>query len=36
VFDLARPLVMGIVNVADSFADGGRYFSAEAALAHCA
>lgn len=30
-----RPLVMGIVNVTpDSFADGGRHFSCEAALAH--
>lgn len=30
-----RPLVMGIVNVTpDSFADGGRFFSPEAALAH--
>jgi dihydropteroate synthase len=35
VFDLARPLVMGVVNVTpDSFSDGGRYFSAETALAH--
>jgi dihydropteroate synthase len=32
---LDRPLVMGIVNVTpDSFADGGRYASAAAALAH--
>lgn len=32
---LNRPLVMGIVNVTpDSFADGGRHFSLEAALAH--
>ncbi|MCI0455977.1 MAG: dihydropteroate synthase [Gemmataceae bacterium] len=30
-----RPLVMGIVNVTpDSFADGGRYTSTEAAVAH--
>jgi len=30
-----RPLVMGIVNVTpDSFSDGGRYFSADAALLH--
>ncbi len=30
-----RPLVMGIVNVTpDSFSDGGRYASAESALAH--
>ena len=34
---LARPLVMGIVNVTpDSFSDGGNYFSAGAALAHAA
>lgn len=33
--DLSRPLVMGIVNVTpDSFSDGGRHFSAEAAVAH--
>ncbi|MCL6620462.1 MAG: dihydropteroate synthase [Syntrophobacterales bacterium] len=32
---LNRPLVMGIVNVTpDSFADGGRHLSREAALAH--
>ncbi len=31
----ARPLVMGIVNVTpDSFSDGGRYLSAEDAVAH--
>ena len=31
----ARPLVMGIVNVTpDSFSDGGRFFDAEAAIAH--
>lgn len=30
-----RPLVMGILNITpDSFADGGRHFSREAALAH--
>jgi dihydropteroate synthase len=34
--DLARPRVMGIVNVTpDSFSDGGRYAQAEAARAHC-
>jgi dihydropteroate synthase len=34
--DLARPQVMGIVNVTpDSFSDGGRHDSARAALAHC-
>ena len=34
--DLARPLVMGIVNVTpDSFSDGGRYAQADAARAHC-
>ncbi len=34
---LARPLVMGIVNVTpDSFSDGGRYYSPGAALAHAA
>jgi dihydropteroate synthase len=34
---LARPLVMGVVNVTpDSFSDGGRYVSAGAALAHAA
>jgi dihydropteroate synthase len=33
---LARPLVMGIVNVTpDSFSDGGRHASTAAALAHC-
>lgn len=31
----ARPLLMGIVNVTpDSFSDGGRFFDAEAAVAH--
>jgi dihydropteroate synthase len=34
--DLARPRVMGIVNVTpDSFSDGGRYAQAHAARAHC-
>lgn len=34
--DLARPRLMGIVNVTpDSFSDGGRYASTRAALAHC-
>lgn len=34
-FGLDRPLVMGIVNVTpDSFSDGGRFFAAEAAIAH--
>jgi hypothetical protein len=33
--DLRRPLVMGIVNVTpDSFSDGGRHDSVEAAVAH--
>jgi dihydropteroate synthase len=33
VLDLTRPLVMGILNVTpDSFSDGGRYASTEAAL----
>ena len=32
---LARPQLMGILNVTpDSFSDGGRYFSVEAALSH--
>jgi dihydropteroate synthase len=32
---LDRPLVMGVVNVTpDSFSDGGRYLSADAAVAH--
>lgn len=31
---LARPLVMGVVNITpDSFSDGGRYFAPEAAVA---
>lgn len=34
--DLARPQVMGIVNVTpDSFSDGGRHDSTVAALRHC-
>lgn len=34
--DLARPKVMGIVNVTpDSFSDGGRYATTRSALAHC-
>jgi dihydropteroate synthase len=34
-FDLARPLVMGILNVTpDSFSDGGRYVERDRALAH--
>jgi dihydropteroate synthase len=34
-FDLARPLVMGIVNVTpDSFSDGGLYSMRDAAIAH--
>jgi dihydropteroate synthase len=34
--DLARPKVMGIVNVTpDSFSDGGRYATRDTALAHC-
>jgi len=34
-FDLARPLVMGILNVTpDSFSDGGRYVEPERALDH--
>ncbi|MBO9651706.1 MAG: dihydropteroate synthase [Variovorax sp.] len=34
--DLARPQVMGIVNVTpDSFSDGGAHASTEAALRHC-
>ena len=32
---LARPLVMGIVNVTpDSFSDGGQFATADAAVAH--
>jgi dihydropteroate synthase len=34
--DLARPQVMGIVNVTpDSFSDGGAHATSEAALRHC-
>ncbi|HJV60442.1 MAG TPA: dihydropteroate synthase [Albitalea sp.] len=34
--DLGQPKVMGIVNVTpDSFSDGGRHASTQAALAHC-
>ncbi len=34
-WDLSRPQVMGIVNVTpDSFSDGGRHDTAEAAIAH--
>jgi len=34
--DLARPRVMGIVNVTpDSFFDGGRHLATDAARAHC-
>jgi len=33
--EFKRPLVMGVVNVTpDSFSDGGRYFSEDAAAAH--
>ena len=32
---LARPLVMGVINVTpDSFSDGGQFNSTEAAVAH--
>ncbi len=32
---LERPLIMGVINVTpDSFSDGGRFFSAAAAVAH--
>jgi dihydropteroate synthase len=35
VLDLSRPAVMGVLNITDnSFSDGGRYLSREAALAH--
>jgi dihydropteroate synthase len=35
VLDLTRPAVMGVLNITDnSFSDGGRYRSREAALAH--
>ena len=34
-FSLARPLVMGVLNVTpDSFSDGGRWFDAERAIAY--
>jgi dihydropteroate synthase len=34
--DLTRPRVMGIVNITpDSFSDGGRHVTTQAALAHC-
>ena len=34
--DLARPQVMGIVNITpDSFSDGGQHASSRSALAHC-
>ena len=34
--DLARPRVMGIVNVTpDSFSDGGQFVSRDAAMGHC-
>jgi dihydropteroate synthase len=33
--ELTRPLLMGVVNVTpDSFSDGGRYLSCDAAIAH--
>ena len=36
LIDLGRPQVMGIVNATpDSFSDGGRHASADAAMAHC-
>ena len=36
LIELARPQVMGIVNITpDSFSDGGPYASTSAALAHC-
>src|SRR5689334_1230075 len=35
ILDLAHPAVMGVLNVtSDSFSDGGRYQSLQAALAH--
>jgi dihydropteroate synthase len=35
VLDLSQPAVMGVLNITDnSFSDGGRYQSLEAALAH--
>ena len=34
--DLSRPKVMGIVNITpDSFSDGGRHGTVQAAIAHC-
>jgi dihydropteroate synthase len=34
--DLSRPRVMGIVNITpDSFSDGGRFASTDAAIMHC-
>ncbi|MBL0731102.1 dihydropteroate synthase [Piscinibacter sp. HJYY11] len=34
--DLSRPRVMGIVNITpDSFSDGGRHATTQAAIAHC-
>lgn len=34
--DLSRPRVMGIVNITpDSFSDGGRHASTQAAITHC-
>ena len=34
-FDLSHPLIMGIVNVTpDSFSDGGKFLTREAAIAH--
>ncbi|NVO05093.1 MAG: dihydropteroate synthase [Rhodoferax sp.] len=36
LIDLAKPKVMGIVNVTpDSFSDGGRFASRDGAIAHC-
>jgi dihydropteroate synthase len=33
-FDLAKPLIMGVVNITpDSFSDGGRFFDTQAAVA---
>jgi dihydropteroate synthase len=35
MLDLSQPVVMGVVNVTpDSFSDGGRFFSVEAAVEH--
>ena len=35
VFDLARPRIMGVLNVTpNSFSDGGRYFNAARAIEH--